>query len=397
VRAHSRGKLPFPPNPRPWFARAHKHFVLVAPLAAAFVVAALCGRAVPPHVDARAVLIADGATGHVLYAEHARTRLPIASLTKLMTVLVTLQHARPDDVVTVAPDATGIEGSTIGLRAGERLTVRELVEGALIQSANDAANALAYYVGHGSRDRFVAMMNRRAVALGLRDTHFVRPDGLDVPGHYSSARDMTRLARLAMRNPVVRSIVRRQTATIEGGRTLHTWNDLLSTFPAVIGVKTGHTSVAGWSEVAAARRPGGTLYATLIGGPSRDRRNADLAALLRFGLSRYRGVLLVDARRAYARAETEFGRGPVALVPSRPLVRVVLVGRPLVERVVARTRATLPVRRGQRLGEVRVYDGGRLLGTRPLVAARSVGRPGLGGRVSWYARRTVHELWSWVS
>ena len=369
----------------------------LAAAAAMLVVAAAGARATPPHVVARAVLVADGSTGQVLYAEHSRKQLPIASITKLMTVLVTLEHARLGEVVTVAAGATGIEGSSIGLRPGERLTVRELVEAALIQSANDAANALAFHVGHGDRDRFIRLMNRRAHSLGLRDTHFVRPDGLDVAGHVSSARDVTRLARIVMRRPAVRDIVHRRFATIEGGRTLHTWNDLLSTFPAVIGVKTGHTSTAGWSEVAAARRPGGTIYATLIGSPSREARNRDLAALLRFGISRYRPILLVDQGRTYARAMTQYGRRDVALVPEGGLVRIVRAGRPLTERVVAPSRVPLPVSRGDRLGAVRVYDGRRLLGMRRLVAARSEAKPGVASRAAWYARRTVHHVWGWVS
>src|SRR5204863_5034069 len=301
-----------------------------------------------PHADARAVMIADGATGHVLYAEHARARLPIASLTKLMTVLVTLQHVRPDDVVTVAPGATGIEGSTIGLRAGDRLTVRELLDGALIQSANDAADALAYYVGKGNEARFVALMNTRARQLGLSDTHYARPDGLDAPGHVSSARDVTKLARLLMRRPIVRSIVRRQSATIAGGRVLHTWNDLLGTFPGVFGVKTGHTSAAGWNEVASVDRGGAVVYATILGSPDRATRNADLTALLRWALSRYRRIPILTPGRVYAEVKVGYGRSPLGLVPTQGLVRSVRIDQPIVQRVVAEAAATLPVKRGER-------------------------------------------------
>ena len=141
------------------------------------------------------------------------------------------------------------------------------------------------------------MMNAEARKLGLRDTHFANPDGLDAPGHYSSARDVTRLARIAMRNKVIRSVVGHTTATIAGGRTLTTWNDLLSRFPGLFGVKTGHTGAAGWSEVAAARANGVTIYATLLGGATREGRNGDLAALLAWGLARYRTVDLVKRQR----------------------------------------------------------------------------------------------------
>jgi serine-type D-Ala-D-Ala carboxypeptidase (penicillin-binding protein 5/6) len=134
----------------------------------------------------------------------------------------------------------------------------------------------------------VREMNDKARALRLRDTHFVRPDGLDAPNEHSSAADVTRLARIAMRNPEIRDIVRERNDTIAGGRRLHTWNDLLGAFRGLIGVKTGHTGAAGWCEVAAARRSGLTVYTTILGSPSREQRNTDLAALLRWGLSRYR-------------------------------------------------------------------------------------------------------------
>ena len=116
---------------------------------------------------------------------------------------------------------------------------------------------------------FARLMNAEAVKLGLHDTHFVRPDGLDAPGEYSSAADITRLARLVMHTRFVRDTVREETATISGGRTLHTWDDLLSEFPQTIGVKTGHTDLAGWCQVAAARGRGVTIYATLLGSPTR--------------------------------------------------------------------------------------------------------------------------------
>jgi len=201
-----------------------------------------------PEVSAHAYLVENGVTGEVLAQRQDRQRLPIASITKLMTVLVALQHASLDDVVTVSRQAAAVGESSIYLRKGEQLTVRELVEAALIQSANDAAVALAEYVG-GSQSAFVAMMNAEARRLGLRDTHFANPDGLDAPGHYSSAHDVTRLARIAMKNPVIRQVVDEETAEISGGRTLSTWNDLLGSYPGVSRVKTGHTPAAGWEEV----------------------------------------------------------------------------------------------------------------------------------------------------
>jgi D-alanyl-D-alanine carboxypeptidase (penicillin-binding protein 5/6) len=240
-------------------------------------------------------------------------------------------------------------------------------------------------------------MNAKARALGLRDTHFANPDGLDAPDHYSSAHDVTRLARIAMKNPVIREVVDRRSATISGGRVLSTWNDLLGRFPGTFGVKTGHTTAAGWSEVAAARAHGVTVYATLLGGATRQGRNADLEALLAWGISRYRTVRVISPERIYASAAAPYGRRPLALVATGRETRIVRVDRPLVERVVAPSAVSLPVSKGQVMGEVRVYAGSKLVGRRPLVAARSIRRPGLLARSEWYAGRAAHHIWSWVS
>jgi D-alanyl-D-alanine carboxypeptidase (penicillin-binding protein 5/6) len=368
----------------------------LALLATALLLSAQAATAGAPQVTGRAYLVQNGVTGEVLARSHDRERLPIASITKLMTVLVALQHARLDDVVTVSRSAAAVGESSIFLRKGERITVRDLVEAALIQSANDAAVALAEHVG-GSQSAFVAMMNAEARKLRLPDTHFANPDGLDAPGHYSSAHDVTRLARIAMKNPVVRDVVRRSTATISGGRVLTTWNDLLGRFPGLLGVKTGHTAAAGWSEVAAARAHGVTVYATLLGGDTREDRNADLAALLAWGISRYRTVRLIAPERVYATAAVPYGRRPLALVASGRATRLVRVDRALVERVVAPSAVSLPVTKGQVLGEVRVYLGSKVVARRPLVAARSIERPGLVARSEWYAGRALHHVGSWVS
>ena len=221
---------------------------LLAAAASALVVTSSALAGAPP-VRAAAYIVENGATGEVLASQDAAQRRAIASITKMMTVLVTLEHAKLDALVTVPEEVTTIGESTIFLRAGERISVRDLIEAALIPSANDAADTLAYYVGHGSQARFVAMMNAKARKLRLRDTHFVRPDGLDAPGHVSSARDVTKLARILMRRPVVRRIVRDTSANIEGGRTIYTRNTLLYSYPGLFGVKTGHTDLAGWSEV----------------------------------------------------------------------------------------------------------------------------------------------------
>ena len=346
------------------------------------------GASAPPPFAARALIVANGATGEVLYQFNADERLPIASITKVMTALVALERTTPDETVRVGKAAPSVGEVSIYLRPGERISVRDLLAAALIASANDAAYALASYVGGGSAERFAELMNERARELGLENTRFVRPDGLDVAGHYSSARDVLRLARQAMRKPLFRSLVRRRRLTIAGVRALRASNHLLRTFPGAIGVKTGYTEAAGFSEVAAARRGGMTIYAVLLSGPSREQRDADLAELLDWGFDQYGRVVLIRPGEAYAAVDVPYTDRKLRLVATESAVRLLRLGRPLTERVVAPVLVELPVERGQRLGEVCVDDGKRPV-CRPLVSAEGIPKPSFGQRLSWYAGRAL--------
>lgn len=344
-----------------------------------------------PPVEAHAYVIVDARTGEVLASSNAHERVAIASITKLMTVLLTFEHHKLTDVVDVDPRAADVGEEAIDLDPGQEITVHDLLEGALIQSANNAADALALSMAP-SYSAFAAMMNAKAAQLGLSDSHFVRPDGLDAAGEYSSAADVTRLARIVMRIPFVRATVRMPTATIADGETLHTWDDLLAEFPQTIGVKTGHTDDAGWCQVAAARGPGVTIYATLLGSPSRAQRNVDLRSLLIWGLAQFRVVPAVQSGRTYAEVALPYGKKPLALVAAKPLNSVARLGRPLTETVTAPAGVSLPVAAGTVLGTVEIREHGRLIGTRDLVAARTINKPGLAGRLGWYAGRTFHHL-----
>ena len=351
--------------------------------------------ATPPQVEAPAYFVQSAVDGTVLAQRAATTPRAIASITKLMTVLVALEHLSLDDVVTVPVLATKVGEASVPLRAGQRITVRELVEAALVPSANDAATTLAYAAANGSVPLFVSWMNAKAAALGLRDTRFVTPHGLDRPGHHSSARDVVELARVALANPIIRQFASSESAEV-GGRELETTDDLLSSFPPLVAGKTGHTDDAGWAEVAEAKRGGVRIFASVLGDPSRYQRNVDLRALLVWALGRYHRVLAIDARRIYATAPTAYGRPAVRLVAAHSVARDQLDDRALVEQIVAPTAVALPVGRGQRLGEVRVYERGRLVAASPLVAAEAIPKPGAWGRVRWYATRTLHRLTSFV-
>jgi D-alanyl-D-alanine carboxypeptidase len=219
----------------------------------------------------------------------------------------------------------------------------------------------------------------------------VRPDGLDAAGHYSSARDVFRLARIVMHQPLVRRIVAMRTATIAGGRDLHTWNDLLGTYRGTYGIKTGHTDAAGWNEVAAVRRDGIPIWAVVLGSPTRSVRNDALVELLNWGFAQYGRLRLVSTGRVYASAGLLFAGGRVPLVAARTGWATVRLDSPLHEEVTAPAALEGPIAKGAKLGEVRVYSGDRLLLRVPLAASRDVAGVGFGSKLAWYAGRTAHE------
>ncbi|MCS7008286.1 MAG: serine hydrolase, partial [Gaiellaceae bacterium] len=190
-------------------------------------------------------------------------------MTKLMTAAVALERAPLSEVVVVDRRVAAIGESTAYLRPGERLTVADLIRATLIPSGNDGALALAYHVGGGSLERFVELMNAKARALGLSDTRFQNPHGLDEPGHVSSARDATLLLRYALGIPFLRETLGREEVELPGGRRVPTTDDLLASWPPLVAGKTGHTALAGWSQAAAARGRGATVYGAVLGAPTR--------------------------------------------------------------------------------------------------------------------------------
>jgi D-alanyl-D-alanine carboxypeptidase (penicillin-binding protein 5/6) len=368
--------------------------VLAAPVQASS--GASADTAAEPRIAASAWYLV-GADGDVLASHRARQRRAIASITKLMTAVVVLERADLSEVVTVDPRAAAVGGSTAYLRAGEELTVADLVRATLVPSGNDGALALAYHVGNGSIERFVELMNEEARELGLSDSTFRNPHGLDQPGHASSARDATVLVRYALGIPFLRDTLGRESVELPGGRRIPSTDDLLASWPPLIGGKTGHTGEAGWSHAAAAQGRGAVVYGAVLGTDSRTARNDALRELLQHGLDRYRRISAITPGRSYAEAPTGYGRPAVTLVAAKAIMRTVRDDVELVERVYAPASVALPVRAGQKLGQVEVWDGDALLASAPLVAREDISEPGLLGKASWFARTTLGNLWELVS
>ena len=258
----------------------------------------------PPTLQVTGAGLIEESTGQQLYGVNPNAELPIASTTKLMTALITLEHVRRPATVFTQNDYYAAEGdSEIGLAPGDRMTVHDLLIALLLPSADDAAEDLAYNVGGGSVPRFIAMMNAKAQALGLTHTHYSTPIGLDTPGNYSSAYDLDKLAAYVLQHsPLFKRIVALPDATLKTGpvRTVVNRNDLVGRVPWINGVKTGHTNGAGYVLVASGTRDGMTLIGAVLGTSSEAARDENALALLNYGFATFRLVKPVTEGRVMA-------------------------------------------------------------------------------------------------
>jgi D-alanyl-D-alanine carboxypeptidase (penicillin-binding protein 5/6) len=328
-----------------------------------------------PIVRAPAAILVEPATGDVVYQRNANDERPVASTTKLMTALVTLEHTRLSTMLTPVRYRAAPAESVIGLRAGERLTVADLMRGLLLASANDAAATLAARIG-GSRRRFVRLMNRRARELGLRDTHYANPIGLDEAGNHSSAEDLVKLTLILRRNAFFRAVTNLPSATLRTGsrpRTIVNRNVLVRNVPVVNGVKTGHTSTAGYVLVGSATRAGVTVVSAVLGDPSEGARDADSLTLLRYGLNRYHRVAATTRGATYATAKLAHRDARVNFVATRTVRRTVRRDERITTRVLGAPREVDgPLPAGARVGTIEVRWRGRAIDRVALVTARPV-------------------------
>ena len=284
-------------------------FALAAVIIAAAAAPAGAAERPPAVPGARAAIVIDARDGTVMFAKHPDAERAIASTTKLMTALLALERAKPGDVFTAPAYHALPAESRINLREGERMTVHDLLEALLLESANDAAETLAVGIS-GSREAFVEEMNARAAELGLEHTSYANPIGLDEAGNYSSARDLAKLARALLQRPRFARIVDMPEAELESGarpRVVDNRNDLISAYPWVSGVKTGYTANAGNVLVGSAKGPGGArVISVVLGEPTETARNSETLALLRWGLGRFHRVRVLDPRRMVAQADIEY-------------------------------------------------------------------------------------------
>jgi serine-type D-Ala-D-Ala carboxypeptidase (penicillin-binding protein 5/6) len=351
-----------------------------------------------PDVAARAWVLTDLRSGDYLAGEDASRELPVASTTKIMEAIVVLENGDLDEEVTVSRDAASYATpaySNVGLLPGDTLSVRELLMAALISSGDDAAYALAEHVGGGGQagvNRFVEMMNEEAEKLGLENTHFENPVGLDEKGHYSSASDLATMARVAMQNPEFRDIVSTEYASIytpDREIPLASTNELLFSYTPATGIKTGTTPAAGESLVSSVSRGDESYVCVIL--DSREERFGASARTLRYGFIAYDRKDLVVKDKQYDTIEAPYQRDEVVDLVARGDVAGLVDASPDVEREVEFVdHPPLSARAGTTLGRVVVRVDGEKIGESALVAKRGYEKPSLGRRL-WYTVGGIFE------
>ncbi len=337
-------------------------------MAAALLAAVLLFPLEVQGISAKKAILTDAQTGRVLFEQDADSKSLIASTTKIMTALVVCEQCNVLDRVRIPKEAVGIEGSSIYLREGEILTVQELLYGLMLHSGNDAAVALAIYCG-GTVEGFVALMNDKAHRLGLTNTHFANPNGLDAPGHYSTARDLAVLAAYAMDDPIFCQTVSTRTVTV-GNRTLRNHNKLLWRLEGADGVKTGFTRAAGRILVSSCTRQGRRLIAVTINAPNDWQ---DHTQLIERGFADFSLQKIVNKGDRVAVAEIAGGEsGSVALLAGCDFSYALAPGEEPQIVLSGPGFIYAPVVKGGDAGTAYICLGDKAIGTIPLVYGDTV-------------------------
>lgn len=340
------------------------------------------GEPAAPNVTATAAILIDAGTGEILYSRNANARLPMASTTKIMTAIVVLETLDPKTKVKVSANAVSVIGSKSRLAKGEVMTVEELLHALLIISGNDAAVALAEAAG-GSVSHFVEMMNEKAKELGLKNTHFVNPHGVNKPQHYSSAKDLATMAQYARKFPLFRHIVDSKgfclpTLPGQAPRRWDSGNELVNRVGWVDGIKTGSTPYARYCLVASGTREGVSMISVVLGASTTDVRWNESLALLTYGFDLRPRTLLVDRGEPVMDLDVPdlMGRR-VTLVAEKAMAIRLSKKQTVTRSVVIYREPAVPVSAGEVFGRMDLTLDGKSLGSVNLVAAQPVTRPTL--------------------
>jgi D-alanyl-D-alanine carboxypeptidase (penicillin-binding protein 5/6) len=358
----------------------------------------------PPKLRAKSWVLVDADTGLYLAGKDPDKRLPVASTTKIMTALLTLEDgANLDEEVTISAQAeryVGFTYSNIGLIKGERLSVEELLEAALVPSGTEAVYALAEHLGGGSVGEFVQEMNQKADSMGLKNTHFENPAGIDARGHYSSARDLATIAARAMEYPTFADMVDTEETTISTQNReieVFTTNNLLYTYEPANGVKTGTSPAAGPCLVASATSGDESYIVVLLDAASEEYRFEAARMALEYGFSDYDRRALAREGEVYKELQLPFRREEsVGLVAAKDVAGPAGPGLEVERRVTAR-EAPPAAKAGRELGTVEVLVDGESVGSSPLVTKRGYEEASLWQKVKYWTSGAAKSVSGWIS
>lgn len=323
--------------------------------------------------SAKAAAVVNGDTGELIYAQNADEKLPMASTTKIMTALLLCELCDLNEEITVTADMLRVEGSSMGLLAGDRVTFHDLLYGMLLASGNDAANVTAFAVAGGTAE-FAELMNTRAAELGLSSTHFVTPSGLDAEGHFTTAYELALLAAYALKNESFAAAAAAKSATLCYGnppykRTLTNHNKLLSLFDGAIGVKTGYTKKSGRCLVSAARQNGKLAIAVTLNDPNDW---ADHTALLNYGLREIRQTSYTPQITGYTLPVIGAADGEALEITIAPQTFNTLNTENLSCKIHLPRFVYAPIASGERLGTAEYFLGDKQVATVALTSPREV-------------------------
>lgn len=329
------------------------------------------------NVSAASAIVLEASTGRILYEKNAHEKMPMASTTKVMTALVALDYGNLNDVVTVSKNASGVEGSSIWLSAGEKMTLSDMLYGLMLASGNDAAVAIAEHVG-GSLDGFVELMNKKAQEIGAYNTHFVNPNGLPAEGHYTTAFDLALICARAMQNENFCEIVKTQYKTLpweghEWDRVVKNKNKILWNYEGGNGIKTGYTKEAGKCLTAAAQRDSMQLVSVVLSAP--DMFN-DCMALMDYGFKNYNNRVIMEAGEYIGDVTVEDGTEDRFSVYTDKDIMYPLTDteyEQIKRRVHLEEKVKAPVSMGQLVGTIDLWLGENRLYSVELKAAYQIG------------------------
>lgn len=367
-----------------------------------FLITGVAYAAPPPILKAKSALLVDAETGQVLYELRADERRPMASTTKMMTAILLIERGNLDDLVVATENALRVRYANLNMAPGETIPLRDMLYAILLRSSNDGAVAAAEYLS-GTEEQFVALMNEKARELGLTETHFANPHGLDHPNHYSTARDLAALARYCIQNPLFNEIVRTRKVRIlrsvnQEDVVIAARARSLRDIPGADGIKSGYTANAGRCFVGSVTRDGWRLISVVLGSTDADK---DTHALIEWAYKQYTRVNLAEAGRTVGTVNVNQAKPNVVPIVASESLRIIVPRRweGGIQPVLHLNRAKPPLKRGQPVGELAAVVNGKVVAKVPVVAAveaKAITQANLAvwvvaGALIWLANRLVRQ------